>query len=65
MNDAIVEFVESSEAEQEVPLGHRLAKAGLAAVAAVVASWGIQKAYDGYLNRDDEDETDTSDDAQE
>ena len=65
MNDAIVDFVESSEAEQEVPIGHRVAKAGLAAVLAVCASWGVQKAYDAWLDRDSDDETDASDDTQE
>ncbi len=58
MNAIIEGYLEDSEAEAEVPLGHRVARAGLATTLAVFASWAVTKGYDAYLNREtDEDET--------
>ena len=61
-DNPLEEFVEGVEKVQQTPIGHRLAKAGLAALAAVAASWLIEKAYDRALESNNEsDEEDTSD----
>ena len=56
MNAAVEGYLEASEAEQETPIGHRIAKAGLATVAAVIVSWGIERAYDKFVTGSDEEE---------
>lgn len=61
-NELVNAWVEGVEEDEDIPFGHRIAKAALATVAAVIASWSIQNAYNRYLlNRDDADEPELSD----
>lgn len=61
----IEQFVEGVESVQQTPIGHRLAKAGIAALAAVAASWLVEKVYDRALESKNDDETDDTSDISE
>lgn len=60
MTTDLFEKLEEIEEERDIPIGHRLGKVLLGAAAGVLATWLVDKAYDAYLDRSNDEEDEAS-----